>query len=341
MNKAILTVKETTSGNNAGPKAKVDVETILCKNGFSKINFTINQKSKMQKLMVSTMKVRNYFKHNHYDEIIMQYPTYSDIVTKSLFRTIGKYDTKLVLFIHDVESLRLHSDDADYIQKEVSLFNKATALIVHNNKMKQWLSDHGVSVHMETLEIFDYLMPDFESKKKVFDKSICFAGNLQKSDFLTKVNLKEATLTLFGPNPQDKYGERVTYKGQYTPEELPKYLNYNFGLVWDGSSVDKCDGIFGSYLKYNNPHKASLYLATGLPIIIWSKSALADFIVHNELGIAINSLNDLDIELAKISSEQYDIMQHNVSNISRKLKNGNYTKQVMNRIENYIKEELI
>ena len=47
----------------------------------------------------------------------------------------------------------------------------------------------------------------------------------------------------------------------------------SFGLVWDGISVETCAGVYGEYLKVNNPHKTSLYLASGIPVIIWKEAA--------------------------------------------------------------------
>ncbi len=38
MTKVILTVKETHHDNNAGPKAKIDIENFLLKDGFELYN---------------------------------------------------------------------------------------------------------------------------------------------------------------------------------------------------------------------------------------------------------------------------------------------------------------
>ena len=73
-------------------------------------------------------------------------------------------------------------------------------------------------------------------------------------------------------------GKNVKYCGQYKPEELPEKLEGGFGLVWDGDDLGACTGVFGEYMKYNNPHKTSLYLASGLPVIIWEKAAMAKYI---------------------------------------------------------------
>lgn len=56
-------------------------------------------------------------------------------------------------------------------------------------------------------------------------------------------------------------------EGSYMPEELPEKLEAKYGLVWDGLEITSCEGTFGQYLKYNNPHKFSLYMAAGIAVI--------------------------------------------------------------------------
>lgn len=75
-------------------------------------------------------------------------------------------------------------------------------------------------------------------------------------------------------------------------------------------------GTFGQYLKLNNPHKTSLYLASGIPVIIWKEAALASFIVENNLGFAVDKLSEINEKLSQISDEQYKIMANNVKGIS-------------------------
>ena len=58
-------------------------------------------------------------------------------------------------------------------------------------------------------------------------------------------------------------------------------------------SSETCKGSFGEYLRINNPHKTSLYLASGIPVIIWSKAALAEFIEKNKCGITVDSLYEI------------------------------------------------
>lgn len=334
MKRAILTVKETSRDNNAGPKAKLDIEKYLMEDGFTKWNFVINQKSILQKAKVAYLDVPAFFaKNKDVDEIFLQYPTYSKIVTNQLIKRLKKLHSKVFLIVHDVESLRLHYGEKDYIHEELSMFNVADGLIVHNRQMKDWLSQNGVTVPMESLEIFDYDNPAPVVDNDDYIGSICFAGNLNKAGFLRSLSLSKATLNVFGPNPAESYGQNVSYRGQYSPDELPVHLAENFGLVWDGTTPTTCDGLFGNYMKFNNPHKASLYLSSGIPVIIWRQAALADFIEKNKLGLAIDSLNDLDEVLANISTKEYKNLIENTRNIASKLRDGSFIKKAIHNLE--------
>ena len=58
-------------------------------------------------------------------------------------------------------------------------------------------------------------------------------------------------------------------------------------------------------MRYNNPHKTSLYLSSGIPVITWSQAAIADFIKQHNVGIVIDDLNRIDEVLANVTKDQY------------------------------------
>ena len=76
-------------------------------------------------------------------------------------------------------------------------------------------------------------------------------------------------------------------------------------------STATCTGVYGEYLRINNPHKTSLYLASEIPVIIWKEAALAKFIVDNKCGIAVDSLEDIKQALQDLSEEEYNEMKNN------------------------------
>lgn len=340
MNRVILTVKEMGVANNAGPKAKLDIEKFLTDRGFEKWNFYINQKSMIQKLKTAYIDIPFFLKNkNNVDEIYLQYPTYSKIVTKQLVKRISRMDTKLILIIHDVESLRLHLGEENYIKEEIGTFNMADGLIVHNEKMKDWLTKNNVTTPMVNLGLFDYENTTTLTPRNDNASTICFAGNLNKAHFLKNLAFHNVHLNVYGPNPQSGYGNNVYYKGQYSPDELPKHLTESFGLVWDGSTAHTCDGVFGNYMKFNNPHKVSLYLSSGIPVIIWKQAALANFIEKENLGIAISDLNDLDNYLSRISSSKYHEFSENAKLIALKLRKGFFINQAVDKLEELLRME--
>ena len=106
----------------------------------------------------------------------------------------------------------------------------------------------------------------------------------------------------------------------------------DFGLVWDGDSLDTCSGDFGEYLRWNSPHKVSFCLRAGLPVIIWREAAVASIIEELGIGLCIDSLRELNDLLQQITSEQMQTMRRNVKAVSDRLKDGQFLKKAMQTI---------
>ena len=102
-----------------------------------------------------------------------------------------------------------------------------------------------------------------------------------------------------------------------------------FGLVWDGNSADTCSGNTGDYLRYNNPHKLSMYLASGLPVIIWSQAAEAPLVLEKGVGIAVSSLREIPEVLSGVDAVRYGKMRERVLALSGELRSGYYTKRAI------------
>ena len=107
----------------------------------------------------------------------------------------------------------------------------------------------------------------------------------------------------------------------------------SFGLVWDGVSAKTCEGIYGNYLRVNNPHKTSLYLASGIPVIIWKEAALADFIEKQHCGILVDSIDDITEKIKKMSDQEYCEIQKNVCDIGKKIRDGYFYKKALESVK--------
>ena len=259
--------------------------------------------------------------------------TFFDTARGDLWRDMGN---EMIAFSHyyiaDADGERyMYADVPEKGQAEVDSFNLADGIIGHNAKMNDFLRQNGVKVPLVDLGIFDYDNPQPIQPYHGYDKSVCYAGNLIDAVFLDNVHPTNR-FDLFGPNPAEHYNDGLNYRGQFSPTELPSHMDENFGLVWHGTSVDTCDGTFGRYLKWNNPHKTSLYLSSGLPVIIWDQAALADFVIENGVGITISSLNELNEKLDAITDEEYRQMHQNVEKIANQMRSGYYITHAMQKM---------
>ena len=188
------------------------------------------------------------------------------------------------------------------------------------------------------LKIFDYLHSNSSNDKQIiYDKSVVIAGNLDfsKVSYLKDLStVSKVKFELYGVNFKESEigGENIHYNGVFPPEELPSILNKGFGLVWDGKSKNGCTGNTGNYLRFNNPHKLSLYLVSELPVIVWKDSAISEFIEKEGVGFSVGSLDELNLRLNEISETEYQKMVGNAKKISDKLRSGEYLTSVLEEI---------
>ncbi|MFM9597209.1 hypothetical protein ACKI1O_48610, partial [Streptomyces scabiei] len=81
-------------------------------------------KSKIRKIVYSFFELHKVFHNLKADIIAFQYPIYSLFLTKRIIKAIRRHtNAKLVLIVHDVESLRLFNDNSNHKKKETELFN--------------------------------------------------------------------------------------------------------------------------------------------------------------------------------------------------------------------------
>jgi hypothetical protein len=240
-----------------------------------------------------------------------------------------------VALIHDLESLRkgiggvvsYKQDREEY--SDTVMLNTFDRVICHNPSMRKYMLGQGFAEEkLITLGIFDYLCPDNGRKPELQDQPrIAVAGNLAptKSGYVYDMDVSSISLNLYGIHFDETafHGkENVCYNGAFHPDELPANLEGSFGLVWDGPVSTTCAGNTGEYLKYNNPHKTSLYLAANMPVIIWSQAALSGFITENGLGIAVDSLSQIDAAVRNLSQSDYQRLAANVHAMGEKIREG-------------------
>ena len=125
---------------------------------------------------------------------------------------------------------------------------------------------------------------------------------------------------------------RITYGGAFQADDLIDHMKGSYGLLWDGPSPDTCAGPFGSYLRVNTPHRISLFLACGIPVIVWDQSAMAPLVLEHDLGFAVSSLEEIPAKRREISAVQYEEMAKKAWLTGARLRRGENTASILEQI---------
>lgn len=331
---------------NAGNKARNDVEVVFRRLGFHRIAPEFDRSELLGGVAKKLLRYREYAqaineavrKLQDGAILFVQFPlTRHTPLFARVMREHQNRGIRFVLLLHDVEMLRFGlSSETDWKTKirikaeEMSALHRADCIIVHNEAMAARLTEIAdiPSERMIRLGIFDYLYSGCEADAHVGANRldpIVVAGNLskEKAGYLYE-ELEDIPLALYGVDYQGGESPQIEYRGKVDPDKLPGVLKGSFGLVWDGPSKNGCTGAFGEYLRVNNPHKTSLYLAAGIPVIIWEGAALASFVRNNEVGLCVSCLQDIPAAISGLSDSAYGVMRGNAADLGAKIAVGKY-----------------
>ncbi|WP_461634105.1 hypothetical protein [Labilibaculum euxinus] len=319
---------------DAAGKAKMDCETILKQNGWQNIGF--NQTWISNAVLGTIISVVGItwalLRLKRKSILCLQYPLnkfYKYILWGARFK-----ECKIITIVHDVYALKGRKLTTE---QEIKMLSKSGVLILHNSSMRKWFEENSCSSKLVDLNIFDYLhTPTCEQKRTPVnyrDYRIVFAGGMGgKKSFIYKLDdFKRGNfrLDLYGVGfddncIKDKDNTILDYKGRFLSNEVIDYIDGDFGLVWYGDELDTCEGFTGQYLRYNNPHKLSLYVQCEMPIIIWDKAAMADFVIKNKIGITVSSLSELTYKMSLMTQNKFNEMKRNAIVVKKNLSEGYY-----------------
>ncbi len=306
---------------NASGKAKWDASDILLNMDFTELYEPSSERFvRVMQQLVHTLFV------NGDTLLAVQYPANSPI----FYKILGARRVRSFALIHDLESLRLQTG----IEREISALSAFEGIISHNPAMTKALRAGGYDGNIVDLGLFDYLGFEGDVSENRDRSVISFAGNLSKAGFLAELDSTGLTVDLFGiPEPDmGVLSDRVHYRGAFPANEVPGKISGGWGLVWDGDSIDSCDGLMGEYLRFNCPHKASMYIVAERPLIVWDQSAIAPYVCERGIGIAVATLNEARDAIACIGEEEYDELLERVRNEKHELAAGAHLKRAVNEM---------
>lgn len=314
---------------NAGNKAKTDIEQVMAAHGFRNVGLKQTRYTNVVVAFCFTLLgvLKSFFSLRKGDVLVLQYPLkkyYAFVCNIAHLR-----GCKVITLIHDLGSFRRKKLT---VPQEIARLNHSDCIIVHSEPMKDWLLKNGIKAKLQVLEIFDYLSEKQSSTANDLPQSpsrILFVGALSSyhNEFLYKLGAipHSYTMVLYGSGfESERLQNQVDYKGFVSSDDLIAAAKGEYGVVWYGSSLEGGHGALGEYLQYNAPHKMSLYIRCGLPVIIWEKAGLASFVKKNKIGICVSSLEELENIFTKIDTDQYLEMKKNVQRISEQLSQGYY-----------------
>lgn len=321
---------------SAGNKAKTDNETTMQDMGFT--NVGLPQRVSHNGIFIFLYDLAGIIKAclsiRKGDILVLQYPVKKYF--SFLCNITHLHGGKVIALIHDLGSFRRRKLT---IRKEISRLSHADCVIASNKAMEQWLKDNGLKTATCSLGLFDYRSPSSArriNETKSDEYNIVYAGSLamRKNAFflLMPTIIKGYKLHIYGNGeamPSLKEDKHFIFHGFTPADEFIAHAGGDFGLVWDGDSLDACTGSFGGYLRYNSPHKASFYLRAGMPVIVWRDAAIAKTVEQEGIGFTINSLRELPDKLAKTTSEDIAVMRQNAVRMAEKLDNGDFFKKAI------------
>ena len=337
-----------SGARNAGNKARNDVEEIVKREGYQPLLLTVDDWYQMGTLKAQQHKAKAlaqaFSQLESGDQLLIQFPMlHHSFFTTRLVRKIQRRGVQVYFIIHDLEALRYANLDTVPLKhkirvhlQESSLLGATDGIVAHNPIMKAFLVKQGLAEQkIVSLDIFDYLIPNFQEKTtQTKDQPIIVAGNLaqEKAGYLYALP-ETPNYNLYGVGfDESRALENEAYFGSFLPDELPTALEGGFGLVWDGDSAETCSGVFGEYLRYNNSHKASLYLASGFPLVVWKQSALSHFVLEKDCGIAVDSLHDLKETIDNLSDADYQDLVDNAKRVGQEIRDGHYLKTALKHL---------
>lgn len=340
---------------HAGGKARKDIGELFEREGMEHIDILVNNEKRIDAGLFRKIRYHMHSLHQWIrqtkdlkkgDALYVQFPIEDHFIFQGLFfYLLKRKGIRVIFLIHDLPLLREMMRDNQSAKEKIRVWaeerlalKQCSRIIVHNYRMEKYFRKlHIAQDKLIKLRIFDYLVPDWDEQKasrRVLDRSmpVMIAGNFDrgKAGYVYQLPA-ECDFHLYGIHYDGPKNASKRYIGSFLPEDLPYEMQGSFGLVWDGDSSETCSGVYGKYLQINNPHKTSLYLASGIPVIIWEKAALADFVKKQGVGLTVKSLHDLNHALESLTQEDYRAMLANVKKLSGKLRSGYFTKKAIDQ----------
>ena len=320
-------------------KARRDVTRVAAEAGFALIEPDVSPKADkwyqqaMQYLRLTALWARLFFKLHHGDLLLAQYPVYplrAAKLTRWALHFLQWKGAHTAAYVHDLDSLR-RLNDASARWSDQELLPIFDQVIVHNRRMQDYLVGQGVAESRIAVVTFHDHLAAGDVPLRRLSPEVCVAGDLsrKRSRYLQELPKGKITWRLHGEGWKNK-GKRpdiIWHGGKLT------HLEGSFGLVWAGNEARGLSGANGAYAMLDSTRTASLYLAEGLPLIVWKWSALAPIVREKGLGLVVGSLGEIPGAVAALSEDEYAAMAAAVRTCGEAIRRGGMTRAAIGKLQ--------
>ncbi|MCR5668753.1 MAG: sugar transferase [Lachnospiraceae bacterium] len=260
----------------------------------------------------------------HDDVVVFQFPSWNGFTFDEKFcdKVKDYLNTKLILYVHDIVPLMFDKNE-DNIRRVVQILNRADVLILPSEKMKELLKEYGLEVsHILYQEVWDYPISE-HMEPSAFVRKMFFPGALERFPYIVDWKGKTPVEVFDNGMQACENSNLIVHKVLPSTELVFKLNRGGFGLLW-------AEGTQKEYYQYNNPFKLGTYLAAGIPVIVQVGTHAAEFVAKHQIGFVVHSLQEADEIVQKLTEEEYGRISKNVEKIAFLVRNGYYTRSVLN-----------
>lgn len=263
------------------------------------------------------------------DFVIVQYPFWIGNVNfeMQMIEALKKIpNLKIVALVWDILSWVQDDRERDYTKDmSLSMLNSFDLVICANEKMAGRLrTEGGVESPLLAWQLSDFLF-NGALQKKTFKKQLYYVSTVINPTMLEDYQAK-TPIYMIGPDYQvTSHENNIHLLGKMRNADIPQMFDGGFGMI-EYSRGGHYAGM-QRYGEYNNPMKLSLYLASGLPPLVTSRSAHADWIRERNVGLVLDNLNEIDEVLEKMTAADYQQMLENLKPWQKAVSTGFFVKR--------------
>ena len=264
------------------------------------------------------------------DVVVIQLPLWIqfNFQNELIDRLKQKKDIKIIGFINEVITYndnKPYNPESDFFLSQMVKFD---LLVTLNEQMSEMLRRDNVTKPMIPMIINDFL-----SQKRIYEmklsKQLIYIVENPIPNFENIVEFK-TPLAIYGQSlPNSSISSSVTFRSIDTFEELPYHLKGGFGLVDIPEMYDSIKEKRNLSQKYKNSMSMSIFLASGIPLVVLEDSPYTTWVLKNKIGIVVPDLASIDTIIEKMTEADYQIMLESVIRIQGGVASGLFTKRAL------------